>query len=155
MRSPPSRGSGHEGNAESSTSRSQQCGSATKSVPSSGCCASRRASRSGRRVSGFSTETFRRRWPGTHQAWITGAHKSDKRTVPGTGGPDPHEASVEGTESAATTLRARSHRSACVAWVFLRLGLVPFDVAFGGVAAILLLIFGWALYRKRRGEQQQ
>jgi hypothetical protein len=45
--------------------------------------------------------------------------------------------------------------SAFVAWVFLRLGLVPFAIAFGGVAAISLLILGWALYRKRRGEQQQ
>jgi membrane protein implicated in regulation of membrane protease activity len=45
--------------------------------------------------------------------------------------------------------------AAFVAWVFLRLGSVPFAVGFGGVAAISLLILVWALYRKRRGEQEQ
>jgi hypothetical protein len=45
--------------------------------------------------------------------------------------------------------------SAFVAWIFVHLGLVPFAIGFGGVAAISLLILGWALYRKRRGEQQR
>jgi len=86
------------------------------------------------------------------------AHNSDKRTVPGTGGPGPHEASVEGQQALqlhAGIAAIAIVLSAFVAWVFLRLGLVPFAVAFGGVAAISLLILGWALYRKRRGEQQQ
>ena len=86
------------------------------------------------------------------------AHKSDKRTVPGTGGPGPHEASVEGQQALqlhAGIAAIAVVLSAFVAWVFLRLGLVPFAVAFGSIAAISLLILGWALYRKRRGEQQQ
>ena len=35
------------------------------------------------------------------------------------------------------------------------LGLVPLAVGFGVVAAVSLVILGWALYRKRRGEQKQ
>ena len=86
------------------------------------------------------------------------AQKSDKRTVPGTGGPGPHEASVEGQQALrlhAGIAAIAVVLSAFVAWVFVHLGLVQFAVGFGGVAAISLLILGWALYRKRRGEQQQ
>ena len=45
--------------------------------------------------------------------------------------------------------------AAFVTWIFVRLGLVPLAVGFGVVAAICLVIFGWALYRKRRGAQKQ
>jgi hypothetical protein len=117
------------------------------------------ASRSGCRVSGVSTAAFSRRPPGYPQGMDNRrAPKGDKRTVPGTGGPGPHEASVEGQKALqlhAGIAAIAVVLSAFVAWVFLRLGLVPFAVAFGGVAAISLLILGWALYRKRRGEEQQ
>ena len=84
--------------------------------------------------------------------------KSDNRTVPGTGGPGPHEASVEGQRA----LRLHAGMAAIavvltafVTWVFLRLGSGPLAVGFGVIAAISLVILGWALYRKRRGKQEQ
>ena len=86
------------------------------------------------------------------------AQKRDKRTVPGTGGPGPHEASVEGQRA----LRLHAGMAAIavvlaafVTWVFLEHGSVPLAVGFGVIAVISLLILGWALYRKRRGEQEQ
>lgn len=45
--------------------------------------------------------------------------------------------------------------AAFVTWVFLEHGSVPLAVGFGVIAVISLLILGWALYRKRRGEQEQ
>jgi hypothetical protein len=39
--------------------------------------------------------------------------------------------------------------------IFIRLGSIPLAVVFGVVAAISLVILGWALYRKRRGAQEQ
>jgi hypothetical protein len=46
--------------------------------------------------------------------------------------------------------------TAFVTWIFMvRLGLIPLAVGFGVVAAISLVILGWALYRKRRGAQKQ
>jgi hypothetical protein len=84
--------------------------------------------------------------------------ESDKRTVAGTGGPGPDEASVEG--QGALRLHAGIAAiavllSAFVTWIFVRLGLVPLAVGFGVVAVISLVILGWALYRKRRGEQER
>lgn len=86
------------------------------------------------------------------------AQKSDKRTVPGTGGPGPDEASVDGQRA----LRLHAGIAAIavvfaafVTWIFVRLGSVPLAVGFGVVAAISLVILGWALYRKRRGEQER
>jgi hypothetical protein len=84
--------------------------------------------------------------------------ESDKRTVPGTGGPGPDEASVEG--QGALRLHAGIAAiavvlSAFVTWIFVRLGLVPLAVGFGVVAVISLVLLGWALYRKRRGEQER
>lgn len=86
------------------------------------------------------------------------AQKSDKRTVPATGGPGPHEASVEG--QGALRLHAGIAAiavvfSAFVTWIFIRLESIPVAVVFGVVTAISLVILGWALYRKRRGEQEQ
>lgn len=85
--------------------------------------------------------------------------KSNKRTVPGTGGPGPREASVEGQKALrlhAGIAAIAVVLTAFVTWIFaVRLGLVPLAVGFGVVAAISLVIFGWALYRKRRGAQKQ
>jgi Flp pilus assembly protein TadB len=85
--------------------------------------------------------------------------KSDNRTVPGTGGPGPDEASVEGQRALrlhAGIAAIAVVLSAFVTWIFVvRLGSVPLAVGFGVVAAISLVILGWALYRKRRGEQEQ
>jgi Flp pilus assembly protein TadB len=84
--------------------------------------------------------------------------KRDQRTVPGTGGPGPNEASVEGQKALrlhAGIAAIAVVLSAFVTWIFVRLGLVPLAVGFGVVAAICLVILGWALYRKRRGEQKQ
>ncbi|MFN2494865.1 MAG: hypothetical protein ABR608_03010 [Pseudonocardiaceae bacterium] len=84
--------------------------------------------------------------------------QSAKRTVPGTGGPGPDEASVEGQRA----LRLHAGIAAIavvlsgfVTLIFLRLGSPPLAVVFGVLAAISLVILGWALYRKRRGEQEQ
>jgi hypothetical protein len=85
------------------------------------------------------------------------AQKSDKRTVPGTGGPGPHEASVEGQRALrlhAGIAAIAVVLAAFVTWVFLRVGSVSLGVGFGGVAVISLVILGWALYRKRRSEQE-
>lgn len=86
------------------------------------------------------------------------AQKGDERTVPGTGGPGPNEASVEGQRA----LRLHAGIAALalvltvfVTWIFVRLGSIPLAVVFGAVAVISLLILGWALYRKRRGEQHR
>jgi Flp pilus assembly protein TadB len=85
--------------------------------------------------------------------------KSDQRRVPGTGGPGPDEASVEGQRALrlhAGIAAIAVVLSAFVAWVFVgQLGSVPLAVGFGVVAAMSLVILGWALYRKRRGAQEQ
>ena len=85
--------------------------------------------------------------------------KRDKRTVPGTGGPGPDEASVEGQRSLrlhAGIAAIAVVLSAFVTWIFVaRIGSIPLAVGFGVVAAVSLVILGWALYRKRRGEQKQ
>lgn len=86
-----------------------------------------------------------------------GARKSDERTVPATGGPGPDEASVEGQRALrlhAGIAAIAVVLSAFVTLIFIRLGLVPVAVVFGVVAAISLVILGWALYRRRRGEQE-
>jgi len=84
------------------------------------------------------------------------AQKGDTPTVPGTGGPGPDEASVEGRQALqlhAGIAAIAVVLSAFVTWIFFRVGSVPLGVGFGVVAAISLMILGWALYRKRRGER--
>ena len=86
------------------------------------------------------------------------AQTTEVRTVPGTGGPGPDEASVEGQR--ALRLHAGIAAiavifSAFVSWIFFRLGSIPLAIAFGVVAVISLLILGWALRRKRRSAQKQ
>ncbi|MGH4012746.1 MAG: hypothetical protein ACRDSL_02160 [Pseudonocardiaceae bacterium] len=86
------------------------------------------------------------------------APRSEKRAVPGTGGPGPDEASVEGQRALrlhAGIAAVAVVLSVFVTWIFIRLGSLPLALVFGVVAAISLVILGWALYRKRRGEQQR
>lgn len=84
--------------------------------------------------------------------------ESDERTVPGTGGPGPDEASVEGQRALrlhAGIAAIAVALSAFVTWIFVtKLGSVPLAIGFAVVAATSLVILGWALYRKRRGEQK-
>lgn len=86
------------------------------------------------------------------------AHNAEGRPVPATGGAGPDEASSEGQRA----LRLHAGIAAVavvlsifVTWVFVRLGSIPLAWVFGVVAVISLVILGWALYRKRRGEREQ
>jgi membrane associated rhomboid family serine protease len=84
--------------------------------------------------------------------------ESDKHTVPGTGGPGPDEASAEGQGALrlhAGTAAIAVVLSVFVTWIFVRLGSMPLAAAFGSVAAISLVILGWALYRKRRSDRKR
>ncbi|NMH98369.1 hypothetical protein [Pseudonocardia acidicola] len=84
--------------------------------------------------------------------------KDVEREVPGIGGPGSDESSPDGQR--ALRLHARIAAvavilSAFVTWVFIRFGSIPLATVFGVVAAISLVLLGWALYRKRRGERSQ
>lgn len=83
---------------------------------------------------------------------------SGRRTIPGTGGPGPDEASVEGQRALrlhAGIAAIAVVLSAFVTWVFVRLGSMPLAAVFGVITAISLMILGWALYRKQRVHQER
>lgn len=86
-----------------------------------------------------------------------GAPKAE-RPVPATGGPGPDEASSEGQRALrlhAGIATVAVVLSVFVTWIFVRLGSIPLAVVFGVVAALSLVILGWALFRKRRGNREQ
>lgn len=86
-----------------------------------------------------------------------GAPKAE-RPVPATGGPGPDEASGEGQRALrlhAGIATVAVVLSVFVTWIFVRLGSIPLAVVFGVVAALSLVILGWALFRKRRGNREQ
>jgi hypothetical protein len=85
------------------------------------------------------------------------AQPTDQHTVPGTGGPGPDEASVEGQKALrlhAGIATIAVVLSAFVTWIFVRLDSMPLAAVFGVLTAISLVILGWALYRKHRVDQK-
>lgn len=80
-----------------------------------------------------------------------------RRPVPGTGGPGPDEASVDGQRALrlhAGIAAIATVLSAFVTGIFVMLGSIALAVVFGVVAGLSLLALGWALLCKRRGEQR-
>lgn len=81
------------------------------------------------------------------------ARRQGERTVPGTGGPGPEETSSEGRSALrlhAGIAAIGAVLSGFVTWIFILLGTVPLAWVFGVIAAMSLVILGWALYRQRR-----